>query len=78
MTTGDEFFDRLRVLINHVRRIATSEDEILVDCSRSREDFTLAHDAPTATQRAASATKYVWTTTPGATQIIWGEWAWKT
>ena len=77
-TLGDDFFDRLRVLNNQARRIATSEEEILVDFRRTMEEFTLAHDAPTATQRADSPEQYIWTTTPSATQIIWGEWAWKT
>ena len=59
-TLGDEFFDRLRVLNDQARRIATSEEEILVDFRRSREAFALAHDTPTSDQRAASATQYIW------------------
>lgn len=59
-TSGDEFFDALRALNNQARRIATSEEEILVDFRRTREDFTLAHAAPTATVRADAPELYIW------------------
>ena len=77
-TLGDDFFDRLRVLNNQARRISTSEEEILVYFRRTREAFALAHDTPTVTTRADAPEQYIWTTTPGPTQIVWGEFAWKT
>ena len=77
MPEADEFFDRLRGLNQQARRIATSEEEILQEFIETTEAFTLAHNTPTADQRAALSTKYIWTTVTGATQIKWGEWLWK-
>lgn len=78
MVTSDDFFERLRTLNQQSRRIITAEGEILIEFRRTKETFALAHSAPTAVTRAPQATKYIWTTVSGPTQIKWGEWQWKT
>lgn len=77
MVTSDDFMDRLRTLYQQSRRITTAEGEILNEYIGVEETFTLAHSVPTAVTRAPQATRYIWTTVSGATQIKWGEWQWK-
>lgn len=78
MVISDDFMERLRSLNQQSRRITTAEGEILQEFIGIEEDFTLAHATPTAVVRAPQATQYIWTTVSGPTQIIWGEWQWKT
>ena len=77
-TLGDDFFERLRGLDNKTGRTQPLDEEVLLEFIETTESFTLAHDAPTVDTRADEPEKYIYTTTPGPTQIIWGEWEWKT
>ena len=78
MVTSDDFMERLRTLNQQSRRIPTAEGEILNEFIGVGDTFSFSHSTPTAVTRAPQATQYIWTTVSGPTQIIWGEWAWKT